>query len=157
MFSNLNAETPALRLNRFDVNERLSAYSKHGFELDGEYWPSVEHYYQASKFESDAYRKKVREAAHPKLATKLGEAWFKPKKSNWKGKRVIMMTRAVYIKCRTHEEIAEALLATEAQQIIDTSQFDYFWGVGRDGRGENQYGEVLMAVRNKLREEAAQT
>ena len=28
----------------------LSNFSRHGFDLDGLYWPTVEHYYQAPKF-----------------------------------------------------------------------------------------------------------
>ncbi|MGV6806534.1 MAG: NADAR family protein, partial [bacterium] len=66
------------------------------------------------------------------------------------------MTRGVYTKFKTYPELAEQLLATGDNPIIENTQFDYFWGVGRDGRGENAYGKVLMSVRNKLREEAGQ-
>ena len=67
------------------------------------------------------------------------------------------MTRGVYIKCRAHAEVAEALLETGEQKIMESSQFDYYWGCGRDGRGHNAYGKVLMAVRDKLREEQSAT
>jgi predicted NAD-dependent protein-ADP-ribosyltransferase YbiA (DUF1768 family) len=33
--------------------------------------------------------------------------------------------------------------------------YDYYWGVGRDGRGYNVFGKVLMAVRDKLMEEGS--
>ena len=29
----------------------LSNFSRHGFGLGGKYWPTVEHYFQAMKFE----------------------------------------------------------------------------------------------------------
>ena len=45
---------------------------------------------------------------------------------------------------------ADALLATGEEDILEVSLYDYFWGVGRDLRGQNQYGKVLMAVRRKL-------
>lgn len=152
-FDSKKALKDGVQLSRFDVNNPLAAYSKHSFELDGQVWASVEHYYQAMKFPDGPYQDKIRQAEHPKAATKLGDAWFKTKRENWESKRKVMMTRAVYTKCKTHSDVAEALLATGDKPIIDMSQFDYYWGIGRDGRGENCYGEVLEAVRSKLREE----
>lgn len=142
-----------LYIARTDVAEPLAAYAKFGFKLDGAQWPSVEHYYQAMLFEDASYREQIRLAEHPKLATKLGKAWFKPRRKDWKKLRPVIMTRAVYTKCRTHPEITEKLLATGDQPIVDNTQYDYYWGCGRDKRGENHFGKVLMEVRKKLREE----
>jgi len=60
------------------------------------------------------------------------------------------MTRAVYTRARTHENIADMLLETGDKTIVEKSLYDYFWGCGRDGRGLNKYGQVLMNVRAKL-------
>ena len=49
----------------------------------------------------------------------------------------------------------DRLLDSGDEPIRDTSLYDYFWGTGRDQGGENRFGEVLMAVRNRLREELA--
>jgi ribA/ribD-fused uncharacterized protein len=65
-----------------------------------------------------------------------------------------MMTRAVYTKCRSHEDVARRLLDTGNKILVESNQFDYFWGCGRDRRGHNTYGKVLMDVRQRLREEA---
>lgn len=35
-------------------------------------------------------------------------------------------------------------------------QYDYFWRNGRDMRGNNAFGKVLMNIRDKLRKEQAQ-
>ncbi len=64
------------------------------------------------------------------------------------------MTRAIYSKCKQHSHIAEALLATGDKRMVENSQYDYYWGCGRDRRGQNKYGEVLMNVRDKRAEEA---
>jgi ribA/ribD-fused uncharacterized protein len=144
-------------LSRSDANHPLSSYSRLGFELDGFEWPSVEHYYQGMKFEDDELRESVRSTDHPEKAKQLAEANKGSLRKDWPRIREVMMTRAVYIKCRTHEAVAAALLATGDQQIVESSQYDYYWGCGRDGRGRNTFGKVLMAVRDKLIEENTST
>ena len=140
-----------LYVSRTDVNDPLASYSKHGFELDGAEWPSAEHYVDGMLFEDPALREAIRTAAHPREAEALAQANKKRFRRDWKAARQTLMTRAVYIKCRTHEEAAQALLATGDRPLMENSQYDYYWGCGRDGRGENVYGKVLMAVRAKLR------
>ena len=147
----------ALFLSRSDSEELLGTCSNHSIELEGQVWPTVEHYFQASKFANDpAYQEKIRNAATPQQAHKLGESWLKRKRKDWKQVREVIMTRGVYIKCRTYPQIAAQLLETGDQRLVENSQYDYFWGCGRDRRGENRYGAVLMNVRSKLRAEAAE-
>lgn len=143
-----------LTLSRLDTTHPLAAYSRHGFELDGAEWPSVEHYYQAMKFEEAAYREQIRSAQHPADATQLGKSKKHGRRKEWERVKETYMTRGTYVKCRTHPEVAKALLATGDQQILETSQYDYYWGCGRDGRGHNTYGKVLMNVRERLIAEA---
>jgi ribA/ribD-fused uncharacterized protein len=140
-------------LCRSDVNHPLSSYSKWQFELDEAQWPSVEHYYQAMKFNDDKLRELVRMADHPEKAKQLAQTNKQMIRADWPKIREVMMTRAVYIKCRSHDAVTKALLDTGDEAIVETSQYDYFWGCGRDGRGHNGFGKVLMAVRDKLREE----
>lgn len=146
-------EENSIFLSRSDVNEPLSSFSRHGFDLDDVHWPSVEHYFQAMKFEDAQYRGKIRKADHPKKARRLGRSRFKKIRRDWSQVRRVIMTRAVYTKCRSHPEVAQQLLASGDKILVESSQYDYFWGCGRDRRGTNTYGAVLMDVRNKLREE----
>ena len=146
-------KTDTFYLARSDVNEPLSSFSRHGFELEGEFWPSVEHYFQGMKFDNPADREKVRLTEHPAKARRLGRSRFRRVRKDWSQVRRVMMTRAVYMKCRTHPGVAERLLDTGSATLVENSQYDYFWGCGRDGRGHNTYGLVLMDVRSKLRDE----
>ncbi|HEY7886153.1 MAG TPA: NADAR family protein [Cellvibrionaceae bacterium] len=138
-----------------DPSDDWSRLSAHPFELEGVEWPTVEHYYQAMKFDDANYREKIR-GSDVGAAIKLGDRWFKKKRSDWKSIEKVVMTRALYIKCRTYPIIAERLLATGDKTLLENSQYDYHWGCGRDRRGGNLYGKVLMNVREKLREELDQ-
>ncbi len=152
MFFSRPESTPVY-VSRSDPLDPLSSYSKHGFGLDGNDWPSVEHYYQGMKFKPGEMRDAIRDSEHPAKAKKLASRYRKDVRSDWKNVRETVMTRGIYTKCRTHPEAANALLATRDRKIVENSQFDYFWGCGRDGRGHNAFGKILMAVRSKLQEE----
>ncbi len=143
----------AIYLSRSDPLENLSTFSKHGFDLESLHWASVEHYYQAMKFEDPDHREKIRNAPHPKIARKLGRKRFKKMRGDWTKVKAVIMTRGVYTKCRTHPEVAQQLLATGNRKLVDNSLYDYYWGCGRDRRGRNTYGKILMNVREKLRAE----
>jgi ribA/ribD-fused uncharacterized protein len=105
------------------------------------------------KFEDPGEREKVRQAANPKTARRLGRRRLVKIRRDWSKVRRVMMTRAIYTKCRTYPEIAQKLLATGDATLVETTQYDYFWGSGRDRRGSNTYGAVLMDVRKKLQDE----
>ena len=137
-------------VSRYDPENILASYSRHGFELDGSEWPSVEHYYQAMKFEDEAIREEIRQLAHPNDTVKLVKKYKRKIRKDWKKIKITVVTRGLYIKCRTHEAVASALLKTGDRKIVERSQYDYYWGCGRDGRGDNNYGKVLMNIRNRL-------
>ena len=152
LFEHKNEEL--FTLNRADTEQPLSSYAMFSFELDGAQWLSVEHYYQAMKFEDEAHRNKIRECSSAAEAAKLGKSRRAKRRKDWKKTSTVVMTRGTYIKCKTHPEIAEQLLSTGELRIAELSGYDYFWGSGRDMRGKNNFGKVLMAVRDKLKTEA---
>ncbi len=141
--------------SRHDINELLGSASAHPFTLDGKEWPTVEHYYQAMLFNSETLQDRIREQATAIDAIAFTKWRFFQKKSGWKKLRKVLMTRAVYTKCKTYPAVAEALLATGDKKLVENSAYDYFWGCGRDRRAENTYGVVMMNVRSKLLEEAS--
>ena len=141
----------AIFLSRGDASNPLSAYSRHGFDLDGAFWPSVEHYFQGMKFTSSDLQRRIREAPHPRQAARIARRNFWRVRRDWKKIQVVVMTRGVYIKCRSHEEVSRTLLETDERMIVEASLYDHFWGCGRDQRGRNHFGRVLMDVRKRLR------
>lgn len=155
MLLNQAAET-ALHFSMNNPEDGWSRNSNHPFTLEGCEWPTVEHYFQAMRFVSGDYAEAIRTAPTVAAAQKLGGRWLKRKRPDWKQIEAVVMTRALYTKCRTYPHIAESLLATGEQLLVEDSQYDYHWGCGRDRRGHNLYGKILMKVREKLREEQSQ-
>ena len=154
MFFNTSEPEP-LYVSRSDDNNPLSSFSRHGFSLDDADWHTVEHYFQGMKFTDPEQRTAIRNTASPAEARQLAEQHVRAVRKDWEKIRQTVMTRGFYIKCRTHPEVAKALLATDTRKIVESSMYDYYWGCGRDGRGHNTYGKVLMAVRDKLKTEEA--
>ncbi|MGC1508993.1 NADAR family protein [Ketobacter sp.] len=148
-------DTNSIYFSRADVNQNLGAWSDHPFKLEGKQWPTVEHYYQAMKFEDESWQEKIRLTETPKQARKLGRKWLRKPRKDWAKVKVVYMTRAVYTKCMSYSNVADELLATADKKLVENSAYDYFWGCGRDRRGNNKYGEVLMNIRDKLRQPAA--
>jgi ribA/ribD-fused uncharacterized protein len=153
LFPDLDEDS--LFLSRSDQDEVLGTHSMFSFELDDLTWPSVEHYYQAMKFQGTdpAHFEKIRSAQTSKQARRLGRSRFHKLRKDWGQVKRVIMTRAVYTCCRTHSHIAKHLLDTGNRKILENSQYDYYWGCGRDRRAENVYGKVLMDVRAKLLQE----
>lgn len=157
MFAHNISYENALSFSRFDSEHFLSPQSPHSFELEGRVWPSAEHYYQFSKFNEGAYSAKILFAHTAKQAHKLGNAWWRPKRNDFKAVRKTLMTRALYSKTIQNPEIKEALLATADQLILENSAYEHFWGIGRDQRGNNHLGTVWMDIRAKLTAQQADT
>ena len=152
LFSEENVDD--IFFSRHDINELLGSASEHPFSLENKEWPTVEQYYQSSLFNNPDIQERIRELPSALSAIKYTKWRFLQKKSDWKKLRQVLMTRAVYTKCKTYPHIAEALLNTGDKRLVENSAYDYFWGCGRDRRAENTYGKVLMNVRDKLRQEA---
>ena len=142
----------AVLVSMEDANEVLSTFSRHGFRLDGADWPSVTHYVEGMKFDDGELRERIRTADHPKTAQRLARRHRRRARRDWDDVREVYMTRGVYTKCRAHPVVAAALVDTADRKIIETSQY---WGCGRDTRGLNTYGKVLMNVRARLLAEAS--
>jgi ribA/ribD-fused uncharacterized protein len=144
-----------LFFSRHDTNENFGSASPHPFILEDKEWPTVEHYYQASLFSSTKLQEQIRKQPSANAAIAFTKWRFFQKKRDWKELRQVLMTRAVYTKCKTYPHIAEALIATSDKTLVESSAYDYYWGCGRDRRAENTYGKVMMNVRDKLKQEMA--
>lgn len=129
----------------------FSNFAEFPVALDGETWPTSEHYFQAQKFLDVAYRRKSRLAKTPMLAARLGRDRGKPLRRDWESVKVGVMRRVVLAKFKQHDDLARLLLSTGDATIIEHTENDAYWGDGGDGSGKNMLGRILMHVREELR------
>ncbi len=132
----------------------FSNFAPYGIELDGLWWPTTEHYFQAQKFTDTPYVEKVRCASTPKQAAEIGRDRQLPLRLDWERVKDDVMRRAVLRKFETHAALREILLATGEEDIVENAKHDYYWGCGQNGSGKNMLGQILVEVRailqNKL-------
>jgi ribA/ribD-fused uncharacterized protein len=133
----------------------FSNFSHHGFELDGNYWYTSEHYFQAQKFATRdrAWYDQIRTVKTPKDAANMGRSREHPLRNDWETVKDEIMERAVLCKFKTHADLREILLSTGDEMIVENAPGDYYWGCGKDGSGQNKLGKILMNVREVLRQE----
>lgn len=137
--------------NREEPYGCFSNFSGHGFELDGAYWATSEHYFQAQKFAGTPHLEEIRRASSPKQAAEMGRDRARPLRADWEQVKDEIMRKAVQRKFETHADIREILLSTGEEDIVENAPNDYYWGCGKDGTGQNKLGQILVEVRNRLR------
>ncbi len=137
--------TPKERYGEF------SNFARFGVQMDGRWWRTVEHYFQAQKFANANQQERIRMAATPKIAATLGRSRSVSIRGDWEQVKEPVMREAILVKFRTHDALRELLLATGDQSIVENAPGDYYWLCGRDGTGLNRLGAILQSVREQLR------
>jgi ribA/ribD-fused uncharacterized protein len=134
-----------------ETHREFSNFAPFGIDLDEARWPSVEHYYQAQKFADPQLRTLIRKAAKPVIAKNLADKNKAAIRPDWDAVKDEVMYRAVKRKFELHPQLRELLLATGADDIVETAPTDYYWGVGREGTGQNRLGKIIERIRAELR------
>jgi ribA/ribD-fused uncharacterized protein len=133
----------------------FSNFSLHPIQIEGLDWSTVEHFYQASKLvgtPDEELIAAIRCAHTPSEAAALGRVPHRHIRADWAVAKKQVMWQGVLTKFLSHTDIQAILLATGEEQIVENSPSDYYWGCGKDGRGRNELGKLLMKVRQELGE-----
>jgi ribA/ribD-fused uncharacterized protein len=141
-------------VNFYSVSDEFGQFSNFApfpIKIDGERWPTSEHYFQAQKFEDQAYRQRIQKARTPMLAAQLGRDRKQKLRRDWESVKVNVMRTAVLAKFAQHEELQNLLFSTGDAKIVEHTANDNYWGDGGDGSGKNMLGRILMEVREMLR------
>lgn len=136
--------------NREEPYGGFSNFSRHGIEMDGVWWKTVEHYFQAQKFAGTQYVAEIQKASSPKQAAEMGRDRKRPLRADWEDVKDNVMLNALLRKFDTHQDLRSLLLGTGKEEIVEHAPGDYYWGCGADGSGQNKLGKLLMEVRSIL-------
>lgn len=119
-------------------------------KYDSHHYPTVENAYQAAKSISSLERLCF-ENCTPAQAKVRGQCVVL--RPDWPKVKLKVMGELVYKKFQV-PELKQRLLATGDMEIIEENTWnDTFWGIC-NGRGQNELGKILMAVRSMLRQAA---
>ena len=111
----------------------FSNFAAYPIALDGERWPTSEHYFQAQKFDDESYRQQIRKANSPMIAARLGRSRKQKLRRDWESVKVGVMRAAVMAKFTQHEELRALLLSTGDAKLVEHTENDDYWG---DGSGK---------------------
>ena len=140
---------------------------KHPIKLDdGKIALTAEHYFQAYKHKGNpTLFNKILQArtktgkVSPCLAKRLGRGSSKTgvgrlsdsAMKKWNEDRLDVMYKVTMAKFVQHSDLKEILLSTGDSQLVENAPWDSYWGIGKDGNGQNMLGKTLMKVREDIR------
>lgn len=132
----------------------FSNFSPHPLVIEGERWPTSEHYFQAKKFLQRSDREAIRCAPTPFIAAQMGRDRNRPLRDDWLAVRDEVMGEALAAKFSQHLLLREILLSTGDSRLVEHTRNDAYWADGGNGRGRNRLGELLMELRIRLQPDA---
>lgn len=130
----------------------LSNFHLAEFKWRGYVWPSAEHAYQAAKTRDKREMKAILDASTPGRAKRLGRK--ATMRDGWdEGLKEKAMLSVLRAKFRV-PSLRRKLLATGDANLVEVNHWgDTYWGVC-DGNGLNRLGNLLMQVRDEMRDES---
>lgn len=119
--------------------------------IDGEWWMTSEHYYQAHKYIEPDLIAWVKSAESPMEAALRGRDPKIPKRSDWNDVKDLVMEKAVRAKFASYPELQVLLLSTGDLRLYEHTKNDCYWGDCGDRTGKNKLGILLEKIRAELR------
>lgn len=139
----------------YKVNERYGEFSSFypsSILLLNEVWATVEHYFQARKFDDPKVWDRIKAMKSPMDAANEGRNRSNILRPDWESVKDGIMYKAVKAKFLQHPNLKRVLLETGSSQITEHTANDDYWADGGNGSGRNVLGNTLMRVRGELRE-----
>lgn len=135
-----------------------------GFEINGIWYKTAEHFMMARKaelFSDDVTLKKILSADDPGEAKKLGREVKGFNEALWLEKRFDLVVEGNVAKFSQNKNLKEFLIKTQNRILVEASPVDKIWGIGMASdhaqvsnpykwKGLNLLGYALMVVRAQI-------
>lgn len=145
----------------------LSQWWGQGFEHEGIYYRTAEHWMMAEKarlFKDSTSLPRILNARTPLEAKKLGRKVKGFELETWQANAYTIVKTGNVHKFSQHMAMKAFLLSTGAKVLVEASPYDQIWGIGlsreapqaqdpRKWLGTNLLGFALMEVRDELKEQ----
>ncbi len=114
---------------------------------------TVEHGYQAYKFKETAPEifEEIVNCYSSDEARKIAHRHEDKVDPNWNKINIDIMEGLLRAKLEQNPFVKKKLLETKDYLICEDSPVDYFWGIGKDGSGQNHMGKLWMKLREELK------
>ncbi len=143
----------------------LSQWFDAGFEVDGEDYPTAEHFMMAGKarlFGDEEILEAILDCDHPGDAKRLGRKVRGFDAETWEANRFEIVVAGNVAKFAQNLGLLSFLLNTKERVLVEASPRDRIWGIGMGAnnpdaldphawRGLNLLGFALMEARFRLR------
>ncbi|GJE95736.1 NADAR family protein [Phanerochaete sordida] len=128
--------------------------SPHAITYRGKFYSTAEHLYHAWKFfdtESPELADHIRYQPTAAAAASVAVSLQSKQRGDWLGIRLAVMETILEAKFTQHSALRALLLSTQDRQLIYNWAGHPIWGVGPDGKGQNELGQTLMRLRQRFR------
>jgi hypothetical protein len=131
----------------------LSNLFKRQIVFEGREFSCSEEAYQYGKPKDKAVAEWLVKAPKPHLCAAAAHSLFVfDIKEDWNDVKVDRMRQVLRAKFSQHKDLADKLRATGDAILIEESNIDAFWGIGKKGNGKNMLGVLLMELRTGLKD-----
>lgn len=117
--------------------------------LDNKWWKTTEHYYQAQKTTNEAKQNEISLARNAKIAKQIATEC--ELREDWEDIKYNVMKKALFAKFTQHTSLKNLLISTGDEAIGEDSPYDYIWGLGKNGSGQNLLGKALEEIREQIK------
>jgi N-glycosidase YbiA len=122
----------------------FSNFAKYTIEIDGQIWPTSEHYYQSQKFVNTSDQDDVCKAKTAFVAAQIGRERNRTFRSDWDAAKDAVMMKALEAKFSQHADIRDILCSTGDAILVEHTANDSYWADGGDGTGKNRLGTFCI-------------